>query len=407
MLDLCREIWQTMRTNKLRTALTGIAVTWGVFMLIVLLSMARGVTNNFTENMMSRNMALIRVFSGRTSKPYNGNREGRLVKLKSEDMKIIPAQNSKYVGEVTSKLYGSSSVSTPKAKVSSGYEGVFPSERSVQRIDNLNQGRFITDRDLNEKGKVIVIPQYYAEQLFPPDGKNALGGRVECQGISFKVVGVYESEWNRSMYIPFTTARMLAADKEDLGTLSVSLKDVKTEEDGNSAETGIRNTLSSVHNFDPDDENAVYISNYFTNSLKAGQAMVILDTSVWVLGILTLLTGIVGISNIMFVTVRERTHEIGIRRAIGAKPRKILIQVIAEAVGITLLFGYLGIVFGMVVTQIISYLIGPDGPLTNPTVSIAIALEVMAVLVVSGAVAGLFPALKALKVKPVEALRDE
>ena len=123
MLDLCREIWQTMRTNKLRTALTGIAVTWGVFMLIVLLSMARGVTNNFTENMMSRNMALIRVFSGRTSKPYNGNREGRLVKLKSEDMKIIPAQNSKYVGEVTSKLYGSSSVSTPKAKVSSGYEG--------------------------------------------------------------------------------------------------------------------------------------------------------------------------------------------------------------------------------------------------------------------------------------------
>lgn len=135
--------------------------------------------------------------------------------------------------------------------------------------------------------------------------------------------------------------------------------------------------------------------------------MVILDTSVWVLGILTLLTGIVGISNIMFVTVRERTHEIGIRRAIGAKPRKILIQVIAEAVGITLLFGYLGIVFGMVVTQIISYLIGPDGPLTNPTVSIAIALEVMAVLVVSGAVAGLFPALKALKVKPVEALRDE
>lgn len=200
---------------------------------------------------------------------------------------------------------------------------------------------------------------------------------------------------------------MLAADKEDLGTLSVSLKDVKTEEDGNSAETGIRNTLSSVHNFDPDDENAVYISNYFTNSLKAGQAMVILDTSVWVLGILTLLTGIVGISNIMFVTVRERTHEIGIRRAIGAKPRKILIQVIAEAVGITLLFGYLGIVFGMVVTQIISYLIGPDGPLTNPTVSIAIALEVMAVLVVSGAVAGLFPALKALKVKPVEALRDE
>lgn len=407
MLDLCREIWQTMRTNKLRTVLTGIAVTWGVFMLIVLLSMARGVTNGFSENMKGRDTALIRVFSGMTSKPYKGNREGRYVRLKSEDMKIIPAENSRYVKEVTSNLYGGKSVSTPKAKVSTGYEGVFPSKKEEQRIDNLNQGRFITDRDMNEKAKVIVIPQYYAEQLFPPDGKDALGGRVECQGISFKVVGVYESEWNRTMYIPFTTARVLAADKEDLGTLSVSLKNVKTESDGISAENGIRNTLSTVHNFDPDDENAIYISNYFTNNIKVGQAMVILDTSVWVLGILTLLTGIVGISNIMFVTVRERTHEIGIRRAIGAKPRKILIQVIAEAVGITLLFGYIGIVLGMVVTQIIAKVIGPDGPLTNPTVSIAIALEVMAVLVVSGAVAGLFPAMKALKVKPVEALRDE
>lgn len=200
---------------------------------------------------------------------------------------------------------------------------------------------------------------------------------------------------------------MIASDREDLGTLSVALKNVHTEEDGNTAETDIRNTLATVHNFDPADENAVYISNSFTNAIKARQALVILDTSVWVLGILTLLTGIVGISNIMFVTVRERTHEIGIRRAIGAKPHKILTQVIAEAVGITLLFGYLGIVFGMIVTQIIAYIIGPDGPISNPTVSIAIALEVMGVLVLAGAIAGLFPAMKALKIKPVEALRDE
>lgn len=260
---------------------------------------------------------------------------------------------------------------------------------------------------MNGKSKVIVLPQYYAEQLFPPDGASALGGRVESQGLSFKVVGIYESRWNRSFYIPFTTARMLSSDQEDLGTLSIGLKDVHTEEDGLKAEEGIRNTLSMTHNFDPEDENAVYISNSFTNSLKAGQAMVILDTSVWALGILTLLTGIVGISNIMFVTVRERTHEIGIRRAIGAKPHKILIQVMAEAVGITLLFGYLGIVLGMVATQVIAAVIGPDGPLSNPTVSISIAVEVMCVLVVSGALAGLFPAMKALKVKPVEALRYE
>ena len=127
----------------------------------------------------------------------------------------------------------------------------------------------------------------------------------------------------------------------------------------------------------------------------------------WVLGILTLLTGIVGISNIMFVSVRERTHEIGIRRAIGAKPRKILTQILSEAVAITLIFGYIGIVLGTVVTQVITTVVGDDGPLENPTVSLSIAVEVTVVLVLAGALAGLFPALKALKVKPVEALRDE
>lgn len=407
MIDLINEIYQTMRNNKLRTFLTGIAVTWGVFMLIVLLSMARGVTNSFQDSMMSHNTAMIRVWSGTTSVPYKGNREGRRIRLKDGDMKAVPENNPKFVEDVVSRIYGGGSVSTPKAKVSANYEGVFPSHMQEMGSMEISEGRFITDRDLNEKSKVIILPRTYAEQLFPPDGKNALGSRVECQGLSFLVVGVYESQWNRSMYIPFTTARLLSADREDLGTLSISLKNVHTEEDGNEAEEGIRNTLASLHTFDPSDENAVYISNSFTNSLKAGQAMIILDTSVWVLGILTLLTGIVGISNIMFVTVKERTHEIGIRRAIGAKPHKILTQVIAEAIGITLLFGYLGIVLGMIVTQIIASQFGHEGPLKNPTVNIMIAVEVMLVLVFSGALAGLFPAMKALKVKPVEALRDE
>lgn len=153
----------------------------------------------------------------------------------------------------------------------------------------------------------------------------------------------------------------MASDKEDLRQLSVDLKDVHTEEDGNSAEEGVRKTLAENHNFDEKDENAVYISNYFTNTLRSKNGLAILDTCVWVLGILTLLTGIVGISNIMFVTVRERTHEIGIRRAIGARPRQILSQVIVESVAITVLFGYIGIVLGTAVSQIIAKLIGDDG----------------------------------------------
>jgi len=407
MIDLAREILQTLGHNKLRTALTGIAVTWGIFMLIVLLSMARGVTNSFDHNMLSRNTAMIRVYAGKTSIPYKGNREGRYIQFDDADLRIVPEENARYVESVRSNISGGNKLRTNKGEVSDGFSGVYPAEFVPARHGNIKRGRFLNQRDMDEKSKVIVIPQYYANQLFPPSGENALGGRIDCNGLSFKVVGIYESEWNRHVYIPFTTARMLMADRKNFGNLTISLKNVTTEEDGTEAEEGIRQTLSATHNFSPEDDNAVYISNDFKNALTGKSAMGILDTCVWVLGILTLLTGIVGISNIMFVTVKERTHEIGIRRAIGAKPRKILTQVIAESVSITVIFGYIGVVLGTVVTQIIAMVVGNDGPLRNPTVSLSIAFEVTLVLILTGALAGLFPAMKALKVKPVEALRDE
>ncbi len=200
---------------------------------------------------------------------------------------------------------------------------------------------------------------------------------------------------------------MMATEKDDVGALTVNLKNVHTEGDGRNAEDGIRRTLAQIHGFDPEDESAVWIANRFTDSLQGAAAMSILNTAVWVLGILTLLTGIVGISNIMFVSVRERTHEIGIRRAIGARPRAILTQVITESVAITVLLGYVGIDLGTAVTQLLSMVLADVPFLKNPTVSLTIAVEVTAVLIVAGALAGLFPAMRALKVKPVEALRDE
>lgn len=407
MRDLISEIMQTLRSNKLRTALTGIAVSWGVFMLIVLLSMARGVTNAFEYQANRGNPAELRIWSGFTSKPYKGNREGRYIRFRKNDMERINEEHSDIVENVTSDIYSSGEMMTPKAKLSLSYTGVSPSVFIQKNIGDLKEGRFINERDMKDRAKSMVLPMRYASQLFPPDGKDALGSIVSCNGVSFKVVGIYESRWRRDIYIPFTTAQMMAEDKNGLNNLTVSLKNVTTEEDGNMAEDAIRKTLSSSHNFDPDDSRAVYLWNAFESYLQTKGAMGILSTSMWVLGILTLLTGIVGISNIMFVSVRERTHEIGIRRAIGAKPRSILTQVIAEAVSITVLFGYIGIVLGNIVTQIISHIIGEVEFLRNPTVSLSLAFQVTAVLVVAGAIAGLFPAMKALKVKPVEALRDE
>lgn len=408
MRDLLTEIAQSLSHNKLRTALTGFSVSWGVFMLIVLLSMARGVTNSFEDDMASSTTAQMQIWGGMTAKPYKGNREGRRIEFKDRDMKILKDEHPDFVSEVTSIIFGNyGTISSTTEGITASYTGVFPSYLRAQGITDMAAGRNINDRDLASKAKVMVLPIEYATQLFPADPLGAVGQRVKCSGLSFQVVGVYEGRWNRSIYVPFTTAQMLSTQKDDVGSLTVNLRNVHTAEDGTRAEDGIRRTLANTHTFNPEDESAVWISNRFNDSLQAMTAVNILNTSVWVLGILTLLTGVVGISNIMFVSVRERTHEIGIRRAIGAKPRAILTQVIAESVAITVLFGYIGIVLGTAVAQGLSLILSDVPFLKNPTVSIAIALEVTLVLVIAGALAGLFPAMRALKVKPVEALRDE
>lgn len=408
MRDLISEILQTLSHNKLRTSLTGLSVSWGIFMLIVLLSMARGVTNSFEENVASGSHANMRVWGGMTSKPYHGNREGRRINLKEREMGVLVDEHPQYIKEVSSVIYGNNdTISTGTKSVSTSYTGVYPSYIKTIAALDIVDGRNINDNDMKRISKVMLLPIEYAKQLFPPEGKGAVGQRVTCARLSFQIIGVYEGRWSRDVYIPFTTAQMMAKDKDRLGSMTVSLQNVKTEEDGDKAEEGIRNTLAQSYDFDPKDESAVWINNRFNQSLQEGTAMSMLNIGVWILGILTLLTGVVGISNIMFVSVRERTHEIGIRRAIGAKPRSILSQILAESVAITLLFGYIGIVFGTLVSQLLAMAFADVPFLKNPTVSLSIAFEVTAVLVIAGAFAGLFPALKALKVKPVEALRDE
>ncbi len=407
MFDLFHEILQTLRHNKLRTALTGFAVAWGIFMLIVLLGMGNGVTNSFKEQVMTPGSQKINIWGGRTSKPYHGYREGRDIPLKATDITNIESEHDDFVAEANSSIYGTNpNITAGTHSITSSYVGVYPSEFiSSGGNKKMVKGRFINDRDMSTQAKVVVLPERDEQRLFP--GEDGLGKHVDISGLSFKVIGVYTAGWGRNVYIPFTTAKMLAGNNDRLGSVSVLLKNVSTEEDGNNAENELRKTLAAAHDFNPDDESAVWIWNQFSQGIKGLAAMNILNMSIWILGLLTLLSGIVGISNIMFVSVKERTHEIGIRRAIGAKPRSILTQVIAESIAITTLFGYIGIVLGTVVTQILDAVFGDTDFIKNPTVSLSIAAQVTVVLIVSGAFAGLFPALKAIKVKPVEALRDE
>ena len=387
--------------------MTGLAVAWGIFMLIVLLGMGNGVVSSFKEDAESPAAQKINIWSGRTAKPYHGYREGRRITLKTDDMESILSEHDEFVNGVMSNVWGNTGPITAGTKaISSSYNGVFPAYFSTQTASEMVAGRFINDRDMASKSKVTVLPMSYAQQLFPPDGKSALGQRVTIGGLSYKVIGVYESKWNRDIYIPFTTAKMISGNNDNLENINVMLKNLKTEEDGENAEKALRATLASRHDFNPDDESAIWVWNQFSNGMKGLQAMNILNVSIWILGLLTLLSGVVGISNIMFVSVKERTHEIGIRRAIGAKPKSILIQIIAESVAITTLFGYIGIVTGTLAVEIINHLL-KDAEIGNASVGLTIAIEVTLVLILAGVFAGFFPALKALKVKPVEALRDE
>lgn len=406
MFDLFREIFQALSNNKTRTTLTGLAVAWGIFMLIVLLGMSRGVTNGFQSRMTADNSRVISVFGGFTSKPYKGYKEGRWISPEDEDIKVIERDNRSNVERVTAtKSLDSAKLSTSKDYVSDEVQGDFPNRLKEGRITMVN-GRFLNQPDLDQERKVIVLSTQSAETLF---GKNVnpVGRRVDAMGLSWLVIGVYRHDWDKSNYVPYTTAMRLSGNDGKVSDLTVKLYNVKSEADGMAVEEDVRHSLSKVHEFSPDDDSAVHLWNRFVQYLTQMKAMGILEMAVWVIGIFTLLSGIVGVSNIMFVSVRERTHEIGIRRAIGAKPRSILVQVVAESVVITTMFGYIGIVFGMMVTGLIDQLSKGVEFLENPTVDLFIAVKVTVVLIIAGALAGLFPAMKATKVKPVEALRDE
>ena len=409
MFDLISEISQTMRNNKLRTGLTGFAVAWGIFMLIILLGLSNGIFNGFEEQSTKRDLNTIQIWSGSTTMPYKGYNKGRRIRLMADDVVKLEASGNKYIGSVmTTKYIDSAKVASETEYVANGVDGVFPQAKKNLWID-MADGRWINRADIDGKRKSMVISKKTAKILFKTDSA-VVGRRVKALGLSWQIVGVYSREWNEDdNFIPFTTAMALSGTDNRVWSLNVLTQGVTDEAGGEEAEAAIRRELARIHNFNPDDPGAVNMWNRFTNYLQSRDGLGILNIAVWLIGIFTLLSGIVGVSNIMFVSVRERTHEIGIRRAIGAKRHQILTQIILESVSITTLFGYMGIIAGMAVMEVVKIIISgmDESPFGNVSVNLSLALEVTAVLIVAGALAGLFPALKATKVKPVEALRDE
>lgn len=405
MLDLIYEIRQTLSRNKTRTFLTGLAVAWGIFMLIILLGMSHGVQNNFREFAEDPKSRTLQLWGGYTSKPYKGYREWRMIQLENTDKKALMQRNGDVITDVTSTInFGEYPVYSDEDYLTSG-----PLAANVTDIINITKvpyGRHFNERDMAEKRKVMMIERRNAEILFG-DASKALGKTLRCMGLAWTVVGVYEHEWDNNTYIPFETGLALKGNDPSVNELKIYLKELSTTEQAEEAEKSIRQTMGAVHEFDPEDTGAMWSWNRLSNTLSGRAMLDIVNIAVWIIGLMTLVSGIVGVSNIMFVSVKERTHEIGVRRAIGARPSDIVKQIIFEGIAITALFGYIGVVGGIATTELLNHLFGDGMGIKDATVNVSLALEVTLVLIVCGALAALFPALKATKIKPVEALRDE
>lgn len=418
MIDLIQEIFGTIKRNKLRTFLTGFAVAWGIFMLIVLLGAGNGLIHAFESSSADMAMNSIKVFPGWTSKAYDGLKEGRRIELDNKDYRITETdflQNVISVGATVRQsnvtlTYGQDYVSTT-------LEGVYPNHKDVERVKPAG-GRFINDIDIRQRRKVIILHTKTAEMLFKKDADKAIGKFVNANGVVYQVVGLFtdKGSFQPNAFIPFTTLQLIYNKGDKLNNLIFMTRGLDTEEKNEIFEKEYRKAIGIHHRFTADDKGAIWMWNRFTQFLQQEKGMRILIIAIWVIGIFTLLSGIVGVSNIMLITVKERTREFGIRKALGAKPISILWLIIAESVTITTFFGYIGMVAGIAATEYMNTVAGNQtvdaGVFTetvflNPTVDISIAIQATMTLVIAGTLAGFFPARKAVMIRPIEALRAD
>ncbi len=417
MIDLWQEIFATIRRNKMRTALTGFAVAWGIFILIFLLGAGNGIMNAQNDQMSSLAMNSIRVSGGWTSKPYDGLKQGRRIQLNNKDIDITQTMKD-HVESVGAVIRQSSMViSYGNEYVNEMLIGVHPNYIEIER-PKLVKGRFINELDIQEKRKVAVINERSVKSLFK-HGTTPLGKMLNMGGVMFQVVGIYKDKGNtggQDVYIPFSTLQLVYNKGDKLNNILMTIKDLNTVEENEAFEADYRAAIGAHQRFDKTDDGAIWLWNRFTQMLQMNKGSGYMRTAIWIIGLFTLLSGIVGVSNIMLITVKERTREFGIRKALGARPWSILKLVIVESVVITAFFGYLGMVAGIGATEYMDMVsgkqvmdIGVDQAtmFLNPTVDLGIAIRATLTLIIAGTLAGLFPALKAVRTRPIEALRAD
>ncbi len=416
MIELFKEIWATVQHNKLRTALTGFAVGWGIFILIFLLGAGNGLINaqmQQSERFLANSMV---VFGGWTSKPYNGFDQGRRIELNNRDMLATCNNFRENIQETGATLWkgGNTFSLGPNYVSAQNICGAYPVKLKIDKIEIVS-GRFINEIDIRDRRKVIVLTQTQAKEL--SRNANSLPGKyIRVNDSMFRVVGISKDDKsgeNNTAYSPFTTISSIYNYGQNVDRIEFTFSGVSTQEESDAFEDRYRARINVNHDAAPDDESALWIWNRLAQNLQMNTGLGILRTALWVVGLFTLLSGIVGVSNIMLITVKERTREFGIRKALGAGTWSILKMIIVESVSITTFFGYLGMLCGVLANEYMNATIGQEVVDTgifqatmflNPTVGLDVCVQATLVMIVAGTVAGLIPALKAARVRPIVAL---
>ncbi len=407
-LDKWQEIFETINKNKLRTFLTGFSVAWGIFMLVILLGSGYGLENGVRKDFEGDAENTIWVNQGITSMAHEGYKPGRFIRFTNKDYEEISKVDGVEFISSRFRIWRNNTLSYGKEYGSFDIFACLPDYGKVETVEVKN-GRFLNEIDVEKNRKVTSIGRIVAESLFK-NGEDPIGKYIRVSGVPFQVVGVFEDPGGdrdiSRIYIPVSTAQMVFNGGNYVNNISMTTGNTSVERSQEMV-TEIRDKMSRRHHFAPEDQRAVHIWNNVENFQQFMTLFASIRFFIWIIGIGTIIAGIVGVSNIMMIVVKERTREIGIRKSMGATPGSIIGLVLQESVLITAFAGYIGLVLGVVLLEFIGKILPDIDYFANPEININVALGATAILVFAGALAGFVPARRAASIRPVEALKEE
>lgn len=405
--DRWREIFETIGKNKLRTFLSGFTVALGIFIFIILFGLGNGLKNTFQEFFLDDASNAIFIYPGKTSMPYKGFKANRRIEFKNEDVEDIKQNFPMFTEYVTPRITRSELTSFKNESNTYTTRAVAPGHQFIEKTI-LMKGRYINQLDLNKKTKNAVIGRLVAKDLFKKE--DPIGKYIDVGSTVFKVVGVFQDDGGdneeRYIYIPYTTRQLLEKSNDKVGQIIVTFPKELGHVGAVAFEKSLKKFFKDKKSVDPRDPNGIYFQNLTDDLKQSQQFAVVLQLIVSFVGLGTLIAGIIGISNIMVFVVKERTKELGIRKALGATPRSVIQMVLQESVFITAISGYVGLFLGIAVLKNVGLSL-EEYFIKNPFIDFGTAFAATIVLIIFGAIAGYIPAKRASRIKPIVALRDE